>query len=57
MTHYIFDKNAPGITPPKRVDNLSRRTFGKRETFNAGLNDYQAKLSPIDKPNGNQARK
>ena len=57
MTHYIFDKNAPGITCPKRVDAQSRKQFGARTGFNTGLNDYQAKLSPVDKPNGKQARK
>jgi hypothetical protein len=57
MAKYIFPSSAPGITPPKRVDNLSRRTFGKRTSFNEGLNDYQSKLSPIDKPRDGQARK
>jgi len=57
MTQYIFDKNAPGITCPKRTDDLSRRTFGKRTGYDVGLNDYQAKLSPVEKPRGGQARK
>jgi hypothetical protein len=57
-TQYIFGPNAPGIRPaPKRPDDLSRRGFGARTGYDVGLNDYQAKLSPIEKPSGGQARK
>ena len=57
-TQYIFRPNAPGIaSAPKRPDDLSRRTFGKRTGYDVGLNDTQAKLSPIEKPSGGQARK
>jgi hypothetical protein len=57
MTKYILPTDAPGITPPKRPDDLSRKTFGARTGFNTGLNDYQAKLSPTDKPSGSKAGK
>ena len=57
MTRYIFPTTAPGGTAPKSVSDLSSKTIGKRTGWNEGLTDSQAKLSPIEKPNGRQARK
>jgi hypothetical protein len=57
MTRYIFPTTAPGGTAPKSVSDLSSKAIGKRTGWNEGLTDSQAKLSPIEKPNGRQARK